>query len=116
MAASSVEEYIAGIAEGLRPVAEEARRIILDALPDSEEAIKWAQPTYRVAGRHVAYLKASKKHVTFGLTQGRELDDPDGRLEGSGQQMAHVKLVALDDIDEPQFRAWLQQAAALARG
>ncbi|HEX2028065.1 MAG TPA: DUF1801 domain-containing protein [Nitriliruptorales bacterium] len=115
MAADSVDEYIAGIDESLRPVAEEVRRIIVDELPDSDEAIKWSQPTYRVAGKHVAYLKATKKHLSFGLTQGRQLDDPDGRLQGGGQQMAHVKLTTLDDIDEDQFRDWLRQAAELAR-
>jgi hypothetical protein len=115
MAVDSVDDYVAGIDGNLRPVAAEARRIILDELPDAEEAIKWSQPTYQVAGKHVAYLKATKKHVTFGLTQGRELEDPEGRLEGSGQQMAHVKLVTLDDIDEDQLRDWLRQAAELAR-
>jgi hypothetical protein len=115
VAAGSVDEYIADIDESLRPVAEEVRRIILDELPDSDEAIKWSQPTYRVAGKHVAYLTATKKHVSFGLTQGRELDDPGGRLEGGGQQMAHIKLTTLDDIDEEQFRDWLRQAAELAR-
>lgn len=116
MAAGSVDEYLANIDERLRAVAEEVRRIILDELTDSDEAIMWSQPTYRVAGKHVAYLKATKKHVSFGLTQGRQLDDPEGRLEGSGQQMAHVKLTTLDDIDEQRFRTWLRQAADLARG
>jgi hypothetical protein len=114
VAVTSVDDYIANIDPGLRPVAEEVRRIILDELPDSEEAIKWSQPTYRVAGKHVAYLKATKKHVSFGLTQGRQLDDPQGRLEGGGQQMAHVKLTGLDEIDEDLFRGWLREAAKLA--
>lgn len=116
MAASSVDEYIANADPGLRPLAEEVRRIILDELPETEEAIKWSQPTYRVAGKHVAYIKATKKHVSFGLTQGRKLADPQGRLEGGGQEMAHVKLTSPDDIDEQRFRAWLREAAGLARG
>lgn len=115
MATRGVDEYIEGIDGSLRPVAEEVRRIILDELPDSDEAIKWSRPTYRVAGKHVAYLIATKKYVSFGLTQGRELHDPDGRLEGGGQQMAHVKLASLDDIDEDRFRRWLRQAAELVR-
>lgn len=116
MAGASVDDYIANVEAGLRPVAEEVRRIILDELPDGEEAIKWSQPTYRVAGKHVAYIKGTKKHVTFGLTEGRQLSDPAGRLEGGGQQMAHMKLTSLDDIDEEQFRAWLREAAQVARG
>lgn len=116
MGAHSVQEYLEEVESELRPVAEEVRRIIRHELPDSDEAIKWSQPTYRVAGKHVAYLAATKKYVTFGLTQGRALDDPTDRLEGGGQQMAHVKLASLDDIDEQQFRAWLRQAAGLARG
>lgn len=42
------------------------------------------------------------------------LDDPEGRLESSGKQMAHIALTGFDDIGERELRDWLGQVAALA--
>lgn len=116
MAVATVDEYLANLEGELHDVAVAARRLILDELPEVQEAIKWSQPTYQLAGQQLAYLKAATKHVTFGFARGRELDDPDGVLEGSGTKMAHVKLMAPADLDEELLRGWLRQAADLARG
>jgi hypothetical protein len=57
------------------------------------------RPTLRSAGRTplgasektpVCYLKAASKHVTFGFWHGASINDPSGRLETSGEVMAHA--------------------------
>jgi hypothetical protein len=53
--------------------------------------------------RPVCYLKAASKHITFGFWHGASISDPSGRLESSGEVMAHVKLRNEGDIDTKLF-------------
>lgn len=47
--------------------------------------------------------KAASKHITFGFWHGASIDDPSGRLETSGEVMAHAKLRTESDIDPTLF-------------
>jgi hypothetical protein len=76
-------------------------------------AIKWAHPTWSLGKQPVCYLKGASKHVTFGFWRGGSIDDPSGRLETSGEVMAHVKLRTPEDVDEQLFADWLRQAREL---
>jgi hypothetical protein len=109
---ASIDEYIGDLPEPLREVASRTRTVIDEHLEDATSAIKWAHPTWSVGKEPVCYLKAASRHVTFGFWQGASLDDPSGRLETSGQVMAHVKLRSVDDVDENLFADWLRQARA----
>jgi hypothetical protein len=57
--------------------------------------------------------QAASKHVTFGFWHGASIEDPSGRLESSGEVMAHVKLREKSDIDARLFASWLKQARAI---
>lgn len=109
-----VDQYIAGAADQLRPIAQRVRELITDELPDADEGFSWSRPIYKLNGKHVCYFTVSTGHVTLGFSHGRSLSDPDGVLEGEGTQMAHIKLAASDEIDQEQLREWLQQARHLA--
>lgn len=109
-----VDRHLAGLDDELRPVAEKVRETIVDELPDAEEGFAWSRPVYKLNGRHVCYVTASKGHVTVGFNHGRSLTDPDGALEGEGKQMAHTKARSLDDLDEERLRGWLREARRLA--
>ncbi len=111
---ATIDEYIGALGEPLRDVAAEARRAIDAAFPDASSAIKWAHPTWSLGKQPVCYLKAASKHVTFGFWHGASIDDPSGRLETSGEVMAHTKLRTRDDVDEPLFADWIAQARELA--
>jgi hypothetical protein len=111
--ASDVDAYIEQLQPPVRELAREVHRIISDELPDVEAAIKWSQPTYMLRGKGLAYLRAARAHLTFGFMEGQRLSDADGLLEGSGKQMAHVKLRGQGDLDEDRVRGWLREAAGL---
>jgi hypothetical protein len=111
--AATVEEYIAALPEPLREVAAAARAVVDERLADGTSAIKWAHPTWSIGREPVCYLKAASRHVTFGFWRGASIADPSGRLETSGEVMAHAKLRSLDDIDTELFGEWLRQARAL---
>lgn len=110
---ATVDEYIAALPEPLGEVAQRARRVIDANLQGGDSAIRWAHPTWSLGKTPVCYLKAASKHVTFGFWHGASIDDPSGRLESSGEVMAHVKLREKSDIDARLFADWLEQARAI---
>jgi hypothetical protein len=59
---------------------------------------------------HVAVYRG---HVNLGFNQGASLDDPAGRLQGSGRAIRHVRLED-DTLDDPDIAALV--AAAVAQG
>ena len=110
---STVDEYIASLPEPLSDVAQQARQVIDANLEDADSAIRWAHPTWSLGKTPVCYLKAASKHITFGFWHGASIEDPSGRLETSGEIMAHVKLRGPNDIEPKLFRNWLKQARAI---
>ena len=114
-AEQTVDSWMAALEPDLRPVAEAIRKLVLAADPDLSEAIKWGDPTYEKQGR-VCYLAATKAYVSLGFFNGAGLTDNQGRIEGTGKKMRHVKLRALSDIDQQQFAAWIREAVGLNQG
>ncbi|HYX89818.1 MAG TPA: DUF1801 domain-containing protein, partial [Gaiellaceae bacterium] len=110
---ATVDEYIAAMPAPLRDVAARAREVVDAELEGASSAIKWSHPTWSIGKAPVCYLRTASKHVTFGFWRGASIDDPSGRLETSGEVMAHAKLRTLDDVDEPLFADWLRQAREL---
>jgi len=90
----------------------EVDQLIMATIPKATSSIKWAQPVYECQGPF-CFMKAAKKHVTFGFWRGAELDDPKELLEGTGQKMRHVKLREIGDIQRTVFKKMIKQAAKL---
>lgn len=112
MDGKAVDAYIAQLEIWQAEIVSEVRNIVLAAVPEAEEAIKWAQPVYSVNGPF-AYIKAFKSSVNFGFWRGVDIDDPGGLLQGSGEKMRHVKLTNLDDVDQGAFTDFINQAVSL---
>jgi hypothetical protein len=110
---ATVDAYLAALPEPLAATAAETRKVIDAHLEGASSAIKWSHPTWSLGKRPVCYLKAASKHVTFGFWRGASIGDPSGRLETSGEVMAHVKLRTPDDVDADLFADWLRQARDL---
>jgi len=110
---ATVDEYIEALPEDLGKVAAAARSVIDARLEGAESAIKWAHPTWSLGKQPVCYLKGASRHVTFGFWRGASIEDPSGRLETSGEVMAHTKLRSLEEVDEELFANWLRQARGL---
>ena len=110
---ATIDEYIAAIPEPLREVAARAREVVDAELADATSAIKWAHPTWSIGKAPVCYLKTASRHVTFGFWRGASIEDSSGRLETSGEVMAHAKLREPGDVDRALFADWLRQAREL---
>lgn len=59
-------------------------------------------------------LAAFADHVTLVFPWGVKLKDPKKRLKGAGNQVRHVRLASLADLDDPELVKLIEQAAARA--
>ena len=112
MAKKTIEQYIDGLSGWQQEAAQQLHGLVQAAAPESDSAIKWAQPVYS-SGGPFAYFKAFKKHINFGFWRGAELEDPAGLLTGDGEKMRHTKISSLEDIQAEPLKALLAQAVAL---
>src|SRR5205809_6372619 len=48
--------------------------------------------TERVIADGICYIGVYRRHVNLGFPQGADLDDPDGRLRGTGKVMRHLQV------------------------
>ncbi|WP_330180900.1 DUF1801 domain-containing protein [Nocardia sp. NBC_01503] len=64
MAASTVDEYLAGFPAEVRQVLERVRETMHGALPEWTEDISYEVPTMRVGGKPVVYFAGWKKHIS----------------------------------------------------
>ena len=108
----TVDTYMAELAPAKRRMAEALRRLILSVDPELQESVKWGNPIYEKNGR-VCYFADMGGYMNLGFFQGARLTDPEGRIEGTGKGMRHIKIRSLDDISQPQFSSWVQEAVAL---
>ncbi len=112
--ASTVEAYMVGLSDFARPVVERLRRVIRDAGPDLDEAIRWNAPSYK-GKLIVCGFAAFQKHVLLTFSRGAELHDPKGLLaQGQGRTaMRSAKFTALDQVDERMVHDWVTLAVNL---
>ena len=108
----TVGTWVSDLDPAVRPIAEALRQLILNAVPDLSEAIKWGNPVYEKKER-VCYLAATKAYVNLGFFNGASLIDQENRIEGTGEKMRHVKVRSIGDIQPDQYASWLREAVAL---
>ena len=58
----------------------------------------------------IFHIAVYSKHVNLGFNDGATLDDPKGILEGSGNQIRHIKIKTPQDVKRPEIRAYIRRA------
>ena len=61
---TTIDAYISGFPEDVQEILHKIRRIIREAAPDAEEAIKYQIPTF-VLGGNLVHFAAFAKHIGF---------------------------------------------------
>lgn len=94
-------------------MAEAARRLIRELVPDVHEAgrIGWNLIGYRRRG-YFAFLAVQRNELRLGFEHGVLLQDPERRLEGSGKQVRYVTLRSQAELDDPAVRELIRAAVA----
>jgi uncharacterized protein YdhG (YjbR/CyaY superfamily) len=65
MAAATIEEYLACVADDKRPALERLRAQIRAAAPDAIEVMSYGLPTFKLDGRWFVAFGATRQHCSF---------------------------------------------------
>ena len=105
--------YIASLPQPQRGIAEQIDALAAKTLPGVRRAVKWGMAYYGVEDGWCFASGAFVGHVKLMFIRGTELEpEPPVTPIGMGKQTRGVELASVDDLDELQITAWMQQAAA----
>ena len=109
------------LAESAPTVAEAARALraaIHDAFPDGVEQVDFGNRLLAV-GRSMKMrdllfaVIPHSAHVNLQLADGVDLPNPDGRIEGTGKRIRHIKVRSAEDARSAAVRATIAAEIAL---
>jgi len=108
-----IDAYVVGKDEGLGRLATGLRSLMKQTVPGIKESVNpWKIPTFESNGP-MCFFSIGKHHVTFGFLRGTSVPDPAKLLEGTGKNLRHVKLQAMEDLRKPALTKLIQSAAKL---
>jgi hypothetical protein len=97
----------------LRKVVRVLRSFVKETVPGTKETVNsWEIPTFEAKDPFCFYM-VGKNHVTLGFHNGTSLEDPQGLLEGTGKNIRHVKLRAVEDLERKGLKGLVLAAARL---
>jgi hypothetical protein len=101
----------------VRDLALELRAIVLRELAPCHENIYDAYSAvamgYGTSDRlkdGIVHIAVYTRHVNLGFNDGVALADPDGVLQGTGRQVRHITIRAVEDLARPEICAFLRAA------
>lgn len=115
---SSFEEAMAGANDLVMQIVIRLRQLILDVYPNAIE-LPWPKQhiaSYGVGPKkmteHFCYIGVQRNYVNLGFYYGAQLSDPEQLLEGTGNNLRHIKIKTVDDVDRPAIRHMIEQSLA----
>jgi len=103
--------FVLNVAE---PLTQEIDRIIEDICPVAGRRPMYGGIVFELKpGDHKTLVCGHfvyKNHVSLEFSNGYQLQDPNGVLEGNGKYRRHIKLTRQDDIEEKFVRSMIEQA------
>ena len=65
---NNIDEYIAGFPKETQEILQQIRTTIKNSVPEAEETISYAIPTFKLKGVYLVYFAAFKNHIGFYAT------------------------------------------------
>jgi len=107
--------YIASLPQPQRGIAERIDDLAARTLPGLQRSVKWGMSYYGVGNGWCFSCGGFADHVKLMFINGAALDPiPPVTPVAMGKATRGVELTSLDDLDEGQITAWMQQVAAVA--
>ena len=110
-------EFLAPYSQEVQLLARGLRVRMLELLPPCIETIWDATNVAGVAfgfteknADHFLHLAAYTKYVNLGFSRGAGLHDPEARLQGTGTRFRHIRMNAVEDLEDPYVRDLIRQA------
>lgn len=110
-------EFLAPFSPEIQTLARHLRRRMLELLPPCIEIVWDATNTvgstfgFTEKNRdHFIHLPAYTAYVNLGFSFGTSLHDPEGRLDGSGARIRHLRINKAEELEDPYVLDLIQQA------
>lgn len=111
-----IKEYLADLTPKTKELVLKLRKLILATVPDLVEGVSWGNLSYQTQKkRYVCAISPHKAHVNLHFWRGREMQDPENLLQGTGKKLMHVKIEKLGDINEDAVKALVKEALELEK-
>jgi len=88
----------------------EIRDIFHESHPEAEEKIMYGGIVFQLNSELIGGIFTSKKHITIEFSNGHQMQDPDGWLEGKGKYRRHIKIHQKEDIQSKNVSFYIKQA------
>ena len=116
--ALAFDRYLEASAPVVAETARALRLVVREGFPDGVETFDPADGLLAFGiGRSMRdFLFAiipHKAHVNLQLADGADLPNPDGRIEGTGKRVRHVKVRSVEDARAPFVRAAIADQLAV---
>lgn len=85
------------------------RELVFETCPDADEQLKYGGILFALED-DFAGLFVYQNHVSLEFSDGASFDDPDDRLEGTGNSRRHLKFESEDDVQPAVVTGFLEQA------
>lgn len=112
-----IEAFFERQTPAIQPVVRRLRDLVRTTLPELNEYVdRYGVIRYgRASGMRdwVCYISGHKAHANLGFARGSSLPDPEGLIEGTGKNLRHVKLRAVEDVERAGLRGLLEEAEKL---
>jgi hypothetical protein len=106
--------YIASLPQPQRGIAEAVDALAAKTLPDLQRSVKWGMAYYGVGDGWCFSSGGFASHVKLMFINGAALDPvPPVTPVGMGKSTRGLELESVNDIDERQIAAWMQQVASV---
>jgi hypothetical protein len=121
----SLAEQLKRIPAATRPTVEAAIRTVKEAAPKADEitykssqprssGMMWKLVRYAVDGSNVVGIGTFSNHSALFFYRGRELEDENGLLKGSGKDSRFITLRSPSDAEQPAVKRLVKNAFKLA--
>jgi hypothetical protein len=106
--------YIASLPHPQREIAERIDAIAANTLPGLRRAVKWGMAYYGVAEGWCFTSGAFVGHVKVMFIRGTDLKpEPPVTPIAMGKNTRGIEVATVDDLDEAQLAAWIEQAGTM---
>ena len=112
------DKLLADTAPNIADVARALRSAIKDTIPDGVEQVDFGNRLLAV-GRSMKMrdlmfaVIPHSAHVNLQLADGVDVPNPDGRIEGTGKRIRHIKVRSVEDAGSAAVRAAIAAEVAL---
>jgi len=96
---------------------EVVRGLVKTTAPELHEEVKsgWGALLYRGNGM-VCAITPRKTHIHLTFYKGTQLTDPEELLTGSGEELRHIEIYSMADIQQESFASLIREALHIDQG